>query len=157
MNARTRHLAAQSVSVDGALPSVKHLRVVVLLGLDAPLVLQFCQFGCPLLVHDFLKFPAHRAIAFAHLTKHVGLVHLLCKACLYHLLFVCSVLALDLCLHVLAFVLFHPFLFSLLLFLELDMLFSVLVDVAKQVNAGLVLAIPLLLSVLPLLRILVSN
>ena len=141
------------MSVDGALPGVKHLRVVVLFGLDASLVFQFCQLGRSLLVHDFLQLAAHGAVSFAHLTQHICLMHLFRDASLDHLLLVGPVLALNFSFHVLALVLLHPLLFVLLLLLEFDVLFSVLVDILKQVDAGLVLAVPLFLTLLPLLGV----
>ena len=145
---------SQSVSIDGALPSVKHLRVVVLFGLDASLVLQFCQLGRSLLVHNFLQLAAHGAVSFANLAQYVCLVHLFGDASLDHLLFICSILALDFSLHILALVLFHPFLLFLLLLFEFNVLLSVLVNILKQVDAGLILAVPLSLTLLPLFGIL---
>ena len=145
------------MSVDSALPGIKHLRVVVLFGLDASLVLQFCQLGRSLLVHDLLQLAAHGAVSLAHLAQHVSLVHLFGDARLNHLLLVGAILALNFCLHVLALVLFHPLLLILLFLFEFDVLLSVLVDVLEQVNAGLVFAVPLLLSLLPLLSVLLCH
>lgn len=148
-----RMRVTQSVSVDGALPGVKHLRVVVLFGLDASLVFQFCQLGRSLLVHNFLQFTAHGAVSFSYLTQNVCLVHLLGNASLDHLLFVGTILALNFSFHILALILFHPLLLFLLLLLEFDMLFSVLVNILKQVDAGLVLTVPLPFALLPLLGV----
>lgn len=117
------------MSVDGALPGVKHLRVVVLFGLDASLVFQFCQLGRSLLVHDFLQLAAHGAISLAHLAQHVCLVHLFRDASLDHLLLVGTILALYFGLHILALVLFHPLLLFLLFLFQLNGLLSVLVDI----------------------------
>jgi hypothetical protein len=153
MNARVTH----SVSVYCALPSVKHLRVVVLFGLDASLVLQFCQLGRSFLIHDLLQLTAHSAVSLTHLAKHVRLVHFLSDARLDHLLLVGTILALDLSLHVLALVLLHPFVLIFLFLFEFDVLFSVLVDIFKQVDASLVFAIPQLFSVFPLLGVLFCN
>jgi hypothetical protein len=89
-----------SVSVNSALPSVQHLLVVVLFGLNASLVLEFGQLGGPLLVHHLLELAAHGAVALTNLSKDVSLVHLLHHACLNHLLIVSLVLAFDLLFHV---------------------------------------------------------
>jgi len=75
-------------------------------------------------------------------------VHLFGDASLDHLLFVGTILAL---------VLFHPLLIFLLLLLEFDVLLSVLVNILKQVNAGLVFAVPLLFALLPLLGVLLRH
>jgi hypothetical protein len=84
-------------------------------------------------------------------------VHLLHHTSLYHLLLISLVLALDFLLHVLPFVLLHPLDLLLLLLLELDVLLPVRVHVLQQINAGLVLTVPLLLALLPLLCVFLSN
>lgn len=145
------------MSVDSALPSVEHLLVVVLFGLNASLVFQLGQLRSSLLVHNLLEFASHGAVALANLSQHVGLVHLLHHASLYHLVLVGLVLALNFGFHVVALVLLHPLLLLLQLFLKFDVLLPICVDVSQQVNAGLVLTVPLLLTGFPLLGVLLSN
>ncbi len=84
-------------------------------------------------------------------------MHLLHHAGLDHLLLVSFVLPLDLLLHVLPLVLLHPLNLLLLLLFEFDVLLSVRIHIFKQINAGLVLAVPLLLTLLPLLCVLLRN
>jgi hypothetical protein len=91
------------------------------------------------------------------LAQHVGLMHLLRKTCLNHLLFVGPILALNFSLHILTFVLFHPILLLPLLFLKLYVLLPILVDVLEQVDASLILAIPLSLPLLPLFGVFFWN
>ena len=74
-----------------------------------------------------------------------------------HLLLESAVLALDLRLHILAFVLFHPLSLTLKLLLQFDVLLAGLVDVLEQVYSCLVLSVPLLLPLVPLLRVLLSH
>lgn len=145
------------MSVDSALPSVEHLLVVVLFGLNASLVFQLGQLRSSLLVHNLLEFASHGAVALANLSQHVSLVHLLHHASLYHLVLVGVVLALNFGFHVIALVLLHPLMFLFQLFLEFDVLLPICVDVSQQVNAGLVLTVPLLLTGFPLLGVLLSN
>ena len=142
------------MSIDGALPSVKHLLVVVLFGLDAPLVLQLSELSSSLFIHNLLKFPAHGSVAFPNLTEHICLVHLLCKTSFNHLLLIRSVLSLNLSLHVLTLVLLLPLFVLLFLLFKVNVLLSVLVDIFHQVNASLIFAVPLLLTVFPLFSIL---
>lgn len=150
-------LALSSVTVDSALPSVKHCTVVVLLGLDAALVLQLSEFGSALLVHNLLELAAHSAVALTNLSKHICLMHLLHHRCLNHLFLVGFVLAVNFGLHVLALVLFHPFSLVVKLFLKFDILLTVSVNILKEVDTGLVFTIPLLFTGIPLLGIFLSN
>jgi len=83
-------------------------------------------------------------------------MHLLCDASLDHLFFIGPVLTFNLGLHVLTFVLLHPLAFVHLLFLKFNVLLSVLINILKKINAGLILAIPLLFSVFPLLGVFFS-
>ena len=148
---------AGETSLDSALPGVQHLCVVVLFGLDASLVLELRQLCRPLFVHNFLQLSSHSAVSLANLAQHVGLMHLLRKTCLNHLLFVGPILALNFGLHILTFVLFHPILLLPLLFLKLYVLLPILVDVLEQVDASLILAIPLSLPLLPLFGVFFWN
>lgn len=143
--------------VHSALPSVQHLRVVVLFDLNATLVLQLRQLRRSLLVHQLLQLTSHGPVALTHLSQHIGLVHLLHHRSLDHLVLVGLVLPLDLSLHILALILFHPLLLALQLFLQLDLLLSVRVNIPQQVDAGLVLTVPLLLASFPLLSVLLGN
>lgn len=149
--------AVRSVSVNSALPGVEHLLVVVLLGLDASLVLQLCKFSRALLVHNFLKFASHGAVALTDLTQDVGLVHLLHHRSLNHLLFVGLVLTLNFCLHILALKLFHPLGFFFLFFLKFNILLTVSVDILKKIDTGLILTVPLLFTSLPLFSVFCCN
>ena len=145
-----------SVSVDSALPSVQHLLVVVFFSLDASLVLELSQFGGSFLVHHLLQLASHGAVTLAHLAKHISLMHLLHHARLDHLLLVGLVLSFDLCLHVLALELLHPLGLLLELLLQFNVLLAVSIHILKQVNARLVLPVPLLLTGFPLLGVLFS-
>lgn len=60
--------SACSVTVDSALPSVQHLLVVVLFGLDASLVFELSQLGGSLLVHNLLQFASHGAVTLTNLS-----------------------------------------------------------------------------------------
>lgn len=143
--------------IHSALPSVQHLLVVVLFGLNASLVLQLCQLRSSLFIHNLLKLASHGAITLTNLSQHISLVHLLHHASLHHLVLVSLVLTLNLSLHVLALVLLHPLLLILQLLLKLDVLLSISVHVSQQVDAGLVFTVPLLLAGLPLFGVLLSD
>ena len=84
-------------------------------------------------------------------------MHLLHHASLDHLLFVSLVLALNFLFHILALVLLHPLAFSLELFLQLNILLAISINILKKVDAGLIFTIPLLFTVLPLFSILLCN
>jgi hypothetical protein len=141
------------VPVNSALPGFEHVVVIVLLGLDAALVLKLSKLGSALLVHNLLQVAAHCAVALTNLSQNVGLVALLSKASLDHLILVGAVLALNLAFHVVALVLLHPV--CLLLFNLVKMYFMLAggVNILKKVDTGLVLTVPLLLAQLPLFRI----
>ena len=143
--------------VHSALPSVQHLRVVVLFDLNASLVLQLSQLSRSLLIHQLLKLASHRAVPFTHLSKHVGLVHLLHHARLDHLVLVGLVLTFNLRFHILPLIRLHPLLLAFEFLLQLDLLLSVRVNILQQVDACLVLTVPLLLASLPLLCVLLSH
>lgn len=119
------------MSVDSALPSVEHLLVVVLFGLNASLVLQLGQLRSSLFIHNLLKLASHGAVALTNLSQHISLVHLLHHARLNHLLLVGLVLALNFRLHVVALVVLHPVLLFLQLFLKFDVLLPICVNVSK--------------------------
>jgi hypothetical protein len=145
------------VTVDCTLPCVKHIAVVVLFRLDAALVLQFCQLGCTLLVHYLLQVAAHGSVTLPDLSQNVSLVSLLSHRGLNHLFLESAVLALNLRLHIVAFVLLHPFTLPLLLLLQLNVLLALLIHIFQQVDAGLVLTVPLLLALLHLLFIFLGD
>ena len=143
--------------VNSALPGLEHVVVVVLFGLDAALVLKLSKLGGALLVHNLLQVAAHGAVALANLPQDVGLVTLLSNAGLDHLVLEGVVLTLDLALHVLALVILHPLVLLLLLLVLVHRLLAGRKHVLQQVGAGLVLAVPLLLAHVPLLRVLLGN
>ena len=141
------------MSIDSALPSVKHLLVVVLFSLDAPLVLQLSELSGSLFIHNLLKFPAHCSVAFSNLTEYVRIVHLLCKTSFNHLLFISSVLSFNFSFHILTLILLLPFFILFFLLFKFNVLLPVLVDIFHQVYACLVFAIPLFFTLFPLFSI----
>lgn len=132
--------------VDGALPRLQHILVVVHFALDATLVLEFGQFSGTLLVHDFLEIAAHGAITLSHLTQDVGLVRLLGKAGLEHLVLVGLVLSVDLFLHVSPLVLLQPLILLLLFLVQSNFLLATGEHALQQVNTRGILTVPLLFT-----------
>jgi hypothetical protein len=145
------------VPVNSALPGFEHVVVVVLFGLDAALVLKLSKLGSTLLVHNFLQVAAHGAVALANLPQDVGLVTLLSKARLDHLVLEGAVLTLNFTFHVLALVILHPVGLGLLLLVLVYLLLARLKHILEQVGAGLVLTVPLLLAHIPLLGVLFAD
>jgi hypothetical protein len=142
------------VPINSALPGFEHVVVVVLLCLDAALVFKLSKLGSALLVHNLLQVTAHCAVALANLSKDVSLVALLSKASFDHLILVGAVLALNLAFHIVALVLLHPVGLLLLNLVKMYFVLAGRVNILEQVNAGLVLTVPLLFAQLPLFRIL---
>lgn len=105
------------MTVDCTFPRVEHIAVVVLFDLNAALVFEFSQLSCAFLVHDLLQITTHCPVSLADLSQDISLVSLLCHRSLDHLFLKCTVLALNLTLHILAFILLHPISLSLLLLL----------------------------------------
>ena len=85
-----------SVTLDGVLPSLEHLVVILLFCADASLILDLGEFGGPLLVHAVLQVATHRAVSLAHLSQHVRLVRLFIQGDLHGTFLVGTVLAVDL-------------------------------------------------------------
>ena len=83
------------MSLNCVLPSAEHLIIVVLFDVDAPRVLDFGELGGALLVHAVLQIASHRAVALTHLAQHVSLVRLLLVGDPEGVLFVRSVLSLN--------------------------------------------------------------
>ena len=70
------------MSLDGVLPGVEELVVILLLVVDSALVLNLSQFGGSLLVHAVLKLATHGSVALVHLTKHIRLMSFLVESSL---------------------------------------------------------------------------
>ena len=144
-------VSSNSVALHGALPRVKHLGIIVLFDINASLVLDFSEFRSALLVHAILQVASHRAVTLAYLAKHVRLVSLLVEGLLESALFVRLVLTFDVSIDLPFVVLLEPIGLFLHSLLQQDVLFTVLVHVLEQVDTGLVLTTPLLLTSVPLL------
>ena len=142
---------------DGVLPGLQQVVIISLFTLDASLVLDLGQLGGALLVHAILQITAHRAISLAHLTKHISLMGLLVKGFLESALLMGRVLPLDVAVDHILVILFEPEGFFLHCLLQQDVLLAVLVHVLQQVDSGLVLTAPLLLTGVPLLLVFVLS
>ena len=143
--------------LDGTLPGVEHFSVVGFLSLDTSAVLKLCKLGSTLFVHFLLKVSSHGAISLANLHEDISLVSLLCKGVIESLLLVSLIQALELLIDLSLVVLLQPLLLLSNLSLQHDVSFSVGVHILHQVDLGLVLTSPLLLSSIPLFGILVSD
>ena len=146
-----------SVTLNGVLPGVEELVVILLLAVDSALVLDLSKFGGTLLVHTVLELAAHSAITLIDLTKDISLVGLLVKSILESMGLMSLVLTIDLSIDEGLIVVLEPV--SLLFegLLEEDVLLTVLVHVLEEVDAGLVLTAPLLLTCVPLTLVLLLS
>ena len=84
------------MSLDGVLPGVEELIVILLLVVDSALVLNLSQLGGTLLVHAILQLASHSSVALVHLTKHIRLMSFLVECSLDCMLLGSSVLTLEL-------------------------------------------------------------
>ena len=69
-------LCATSMSLNGVLPSVEHLGIILLFRANASLVLDLGKLGGTFFVHAVLEVAAHSAVSLANLAKNVSLVSL---------------------------------------------------------------------------------
>ncbi len=65
------------MTLDGVLPGLQQVVIILLFSVDASLVLDLGQLGGTLLVHAILQVAAHSPISLANLAKHISLVSLL--------------------------------------------------------------------------------
>ena len=146
-----------SVAANSVLPGVKQLIIILLLAPDATLVLNLCEFGSALFIHAILEVAAHSAISLTDLAEDVSLVGLLLVGDLKLVLFVSSVLSVDLGIDLVLVVLLEPL--SLLLegLLKKYVLLTVLVDVLEEVDTSLILTTPLLFTSVPLVLVLLLS
>jgi hypothetical protein len=86
------------------------------------------------------------SVTLTNLSENVSLVGLLGHGSLSFLFCISDVLKLDLLVKFLLFVVFNPVSFVSLCFLELDIDFTMLVNILEQINAGLVFSAPLSFS-----------
>lgn len=140
-----------------SLPGVKHFGVVLLLACDAAAVLKLSKLGSTFFVHFLLQVSAHGTISLAHLHEDISLVSLLVKSIIECLVLMSLVHALKLIIDLPLVILLEPLLLISQLPLQHDVSFSIRVNIFHQVNLGLVLAAPLLLSGVPLLSVLIGN
>jgi len=145
------------VPLDSVLPGVEELVVILLLVLDSALVLDLSKFGGTLLVHAILQVTSHGSVTLVHLTKNVCLMGLLVKSSLDLVLLSGSVLTLKLSINLELVLLLEPLGLLLQSLLEEDVLLTVLVDILEQVDAGLILTAPLLLTSVPLSLVLLLS
>jgi len=138
------------VTLNRVLPSSQHLIIVVLLDINASRVLNLGELSSTLLVHAILQIASHCAVTLTHLAQHISLVSLLLVGDSECVLFVGSVLPVDIGIDILLVVLLKPGSFVLESRLEENVLLTVLVYVLEQVDASLVLTAPLLLTSIPL-------
>ena len=141
------------MTLNRVLPSSQHLIIVVLLDINASLVLNLGELSSTLLVHAVLQIASHCAVTLTHLAQHISLVSLLLVGDSECVLFVGSVLPLDIGIDILLVVLLKPGSFFFESRLEENVLLTVLVYVLEQVDASLVLTAPLLLTSIPLLLV----
>lgn len=138
------------MTLNRVLPSSQHLIIVVLLDINASRVLNLGELSSTLLVHAILQIASHCAVTLTHLAQHISLVSLLLVGDSECVLFVGSVLPVDIGIDILLVVLLKPGSFVLESRLEENVLLTVLVYVLEQVDASLVLTAPLLLTSIPL-------
>lgn len=138
---------------DRVLPRAKHLAIIVLLNVDTSLVLDFGEFRSAFLIHTVLQVAPHRAVTLTYLTKHVRLMSLLFEGLLQCTLFMGLCLAFNILIDHPLVVLLEPICLLLHRLLQKDVLLAVLIHVLKQVDTGLVLSAPLLLTSIPLLLV----
>lgn len=145
------------MSLDSALPSGKHLGIVLLFRGDSTLVLDLSQLSSSFVIHFVLQIAAHGSVTLSDLSEDISLVSLLAQSILKLSLLVNLVLSIDFRLDVVLLILSEPIRFTLELLLQFNVSFTVLVHILQQVNASLVLTTPLLLSHVPLLIVFFSN
>ena len=69
-------LCATSMSLNGVLPSVEHLGIILLFLANASLVLDLGKLGGTFFVHAVLEVAAHGAVSLSDLAENVSLVSL---------------------------------------------------------------------------------
>lgn len=144
---------SHSVPIDSILPGAEHLSVIRLFNANAPLVLDLSKLGGTLFVHAILQVASHSAVTLANLAKHIRLMGLLFVSDPEGLLFMSTVLPVNLVVDHLLVVVLKPMSLALHRLLQQDVLLTVLVDVLEEVDTGLVLTAPLLLASVPLLLV----
>lgn len=142
---------------DSVLPSLEHLLIGLLFGLNSAGVFELGELGSALLVHFFLKVPAHGSVALANLLKDVRLMSLACHRSVQLLFLVKLVLSLDLCIDCRLLVVNQPLLFLLASLLQHNISLAVSVYVLQEIDSGLVFSAPLLFPRLPLFGVLDGN
>ena len=131
-------------------PGLKHFAIILLLNSNASSILDFGELGGALFVHAVLKVSTHGAISFANLTKDVSLMRFLLVGSFESMLFMSTILSIDVGVDGGFVVVTEPILFFLHGLLEEDILLTVLIDVLEKVDTSLVLTAPLLLTSVPL-------
>lgn len=142
---------------NSVLPCAEKGVVVLFLSCNASLIFNLSKFGSSFFVHFVLEVTAHGSVTLSDLTKDVCLVCLLVQSSCHCLLFVGLGLSEDLLVVLLLLVVLEPFGFGLQFLLEQDVLFTIVVNVLHQVDAGLVLTTPLSLLCFPLFDVLVLD
>lgn len=107
------------------------------------MIVKFGELGGAFIVHFCLDVAADLSIAFANLTKNVGLVGLFVHSNGHSLLSVGLVLGFNLSLILSSFIILKPLCVVFLKFFKFDIGFTVLVDILKKVDASLVFTAPL--------------
>lgn len=142
---------------DSVLPSLKHFLIGLLFGLNSASVFELGELSSTLLVHFFLKVPAHGSVTFVNLLEDVRLMSLACLSSIQLLLLVKLVLSLDLCIDCRLLMINQPLLFLFTSLLEHNISLAVSVYVLQEIDAGLVFSAPLLFPRFPLLSVLDCN
>ena len=145
------------MTLNRVFPSSQHLIIVVLLDINASLVLNLGELSSTLLVHAILQIASHCAVTLTHLAQHISLVSLLLVRNSECVLFVGSVLPVNIGINRLLVMLLKPGSFVLESLLEQNVLLTVLVYVLEQVDASLILTAPLSLLILPLFDVLIFD
>jgi len=151
------HGTCSSVTIDGVLPSLKHFLVGLFFISNTFLVFDLGKFGGSLVVHLSLEVSADLSVALTHLSEDVSLMGLLVHGHHGGLGHEGLVLAGHFSVDHGLVVSLQPEGLVLVFLLQLDVGFTVLVDILKEVGSSLVLTSPLLLAGVPLLLVLGGN
>lgn len=119
------------MTCNGVFPGFKHFLVVLFFSSYAFLVFKLSELGGAFVVHFRLDVATDLSVTFANLTENVSLVSFLVHSNGHCLCSEGLVLGINLGLILSSFIILEPCCFYFLLFLELDVGFTVLVDILK--------------------------
>jgi len=139
------------MTLNSTLPGLQQLVIIVLLGTDTPLVLDFSKLGSALFIHAILQVTAHRAVSLSYLAEHIPLVSFALEGVFERTFFMHTVKAINFIVDLTFFVRLKPFSLFLKGLLQQNVSFTILIDVLHQVDTSLIFTTPLLLSGIPLL------